>query len=333
MDFSSNINPAAPPRFINEALAECDYTHYPDYAYAELSRAIAKFHGVEQARIIPVNGASEGLYASILVAKLLGFHKCAIISPNYGDLEFEEYCRILGLKATHWVMEAVGDSYRLGSVEVNKDQVVVLSNPNNPTGVLLLKNDIIAIAQSSGLLIVDEAYINLSDDPSQSVVGLDADNVVVVRSLTKELGLPGLRLGYVYSANSKVIETMRLVLPSWNVNSCAERVGILTFSKYANDYAYFLKESRRLIFELRRVLMDGLLGLGFRVFKSSANYLLAEAPISAETLYSKLLKRGIVIRRPIGFVGLSDRHVRIAVRGLSDVERLISAIKEILRGT
>lgn len=332
IDFSSNINPLAPPGFIIKLIRDCDYSTYPNYAYPDLVSSIAKFNGVKDYEVVPVNGASEGLYASIMAAKLTGFSECIIVSPNYGDLEFEEYCRLIGFKVKHHLMPHDESSYILGDIKASRDDVVMLSNPNNPTGSLYSRVELLDIANEAGLLIVDEAYINLSDDPSMSLMGSGHSNVVVVRSLTKELGLPGLRIGYVYSPNERLMGVIRTILPSWNVNSCAAKIAEATHSEYANVYISFLERSRAEISELRKILTSGLTDAGFRVYNSRVNFVLAEAPTSAERLYRELLNRGITIRLPRGFIGLGDRHVRVAVRGINDVQRLIREIKGIMAG-
>ncbi len=332
VDFSSNINPLAPPSFITGLIKECDYSTYPDYTYTDLRNLIASFNGVSADEVTPVNGASEGLYASLMAAKLLGMERCLIISPNYGDLEFEEYCRLIGLKVNHHLMPHDDSSYVLGIVEAQRSDVVLLSNPSNPTGALHSREELANVINDAGLVIVDEAYINLSSNPSMSLMGGKYSNLIVVRSLTKEIGLPGLRVGYVYTPNTQVMELMRAILPSWNVNSCADEVVRGIYGKYSSEYTSFLEESRREVSRLRSFLVNGLTELGFRVYESAANFILVEAPIDAGILYKALLNRGIVVRLPEGFVGLGGKHVRIAVRGINDEERLIEEVRRILNG-
>ena len=332
LDFSSNINPLAPPGFVTGLIKECGYSTYPDYTYADLRSVVATFNGVSDDEVTPVNGASEGLYASLMVAKLLGMRGCLIVSPNYGDLEFEEYCRLIGLKVTHHLMSHSDSSYVLGDVKAKKDDVVLLSNPSNPTGTLHSRGELTSVINNAGLVIVDEAYINLSVNPSVSLMGSGYSNLIVVRSLTKEIGLPGLRIGYVYTPNAQVMELMQTVLPSWNINSCADEVTRGVYGKYSSEYASFLEESRREVSRLRGYLVNGLAELGFRVYESAVNFILAEAPIEANRLYEVLLNKGIVVRVPKGFVGLGSKHVRIAVRGINDEVRLIEEVKGILNG-
>ncbi|WP_291767470.1 pyridoxal phosphate-dependent aminotransferase [Caldivirga sp. UBA161] len=332
LDFSSNINPLAPPGFVTRLIKECEYSTYPDYTYADLRSAIAAFNGVGDGEVTPVNGASEGLYASLMVARLLGMRRCLIVSPNYGDLEFEEYCRLIGLRVTHHLMPHGDSSYVLGDVKAQRDDVVLLSNPSNPTGALHGRGELINVINDAGLVIIDEAYINLSVNPSMSLMGSGYSNLIVVRSLTKEIGLPGLRIGYVYTPNAQVMELMRTVLPSWNVNSCADKVARGVYGEYSGEYVSFLEESRREVSRFRSFLVNGLIELGFKVYESTVNFVLAEAPIESSKLYESLLNKGIVVRIPKGFMGLGGKHVRIAVRGINDEERLIEEVKRILNG-
>ncbi len=326
LDFSTNLNPMGTPDFVVNIVRNCTYGRYPDYNYTALRSTIAKAYGLNADEVVPVNGASEGLYASIAASSLMGIKRCATLSPNYGDSELAALCTLLGMRVDRCLMF---DGLKC---PVDKGSLIILSNPNNPTGTLLNRDSVVELASKAGLAIVDEAYINLSDDPTQTVIGIDEEGIVVVRSLTKELALPGLRLGFIWSRNARFMNIVKSMLPSWNVNSCAEAVGVAIHGEYWGQYTRFLEESRKVIRPLREFLARGLSELGFKVMESRANFILSEAPIKASELYERLLRRGIAVRVPVGFFGLSERHIRISVKPLPDEEELLRAIREVFEG-
>ncbi len=182
-----------------------------------------------------------------------------------------------------------------------------------------------------GFLVVDEAYMELSS--AESMLGTDLENVVVVRSFTKALSMPGLRAGFIYSANEEVIKRTRALLPpSWNVNSCADSLITELLSNYGAQYSNFLAVSRKYVEAGLSVLSrGGLRRLGMHVYESTANFILARGgPISSQELADKLLRQGVLIRPAHTFAGLGPNHFRVAVKDAWSNEVLLDAIEKIL---
>jgi len=141
--------------------------------------------------------------------------------------------------------------------------------------------------------------------------------VVVLRSMTKDYGLPGLRLGYGVACR-EIIKNLRISTPPWNVNSIAQSVAIAVL-----DQEEYLRQSLRQVREAKRFLVTELTGLGFKVLPSDANYFLVKVGNAAEFRRS-LLKEGILVRDCTSF-GLPE-YIRIAPRTMPGCERLIRAI-------
>ena len=142
-------------------------------------------------------------------------------------------------------------------------------------------------------------------------------NVIILRSMTKAYGIPGLRLGYAV-ADKDIVENLRRVCPPWNVNIIAQKVGTAVL-----ENEEYLKQSQLKIMEAKRFLTTALSRLGYEVLPSDAHYFLVKV-VSARDLRNALLQHGIMVRDCASF-GLPE-YVRMAPRTLPECEKLITAI-------
>ena len=170
------------------------------------------------------------------------------------------------------------------------------------------------------MIILDEAYIAFTEKAWKSIDLLKYDNLVILRSMTKDYALAGLRLGYLLSSPS-IISILKKVKPPWNVSSAAHKAGIL--SLHSDDY---IQRCEQRIQKAKRYLVQQLANLGLKPIPSYTNFFLVKVR-NASQLTLKLLKRGILVRDCTSF-GLPD-YIRIAPRKLQECRRLISAIKDI----
>ena len=199
-----------------------------------------------------------------------------------------------------------------------------MCNPNNPTGVYLAEADIgglaQAVAQVDGLLVLDEAYVSFVDDPWDWRKLLAQGNLVVLRSMTKDYALTGLRLGYSV-ASPEVTDRLASFQPDWSVNSLAQAAGLVALA----DTEY-LPKARQMVNHAKDYLTEHLSKTGFRVQPSAANFLLVQVG-NGTIMRDKLLERALVVRDCTSF-GLSD-FVRVGVRSLADCQRLVGAMAEL----
>jgi len=197
---------------------------------------------------------------------------------------------------------------------------IFLCNPNNPTGQYLSKKEveqIISMAEDS-LVILDEAYIAFTENAWKSLNLIDSGNLIVLRSMTKDYALAGLRLGYAVAAEP-VISVLKRVRPPWNVNSVAQKAGVLALKADA-----YIGKCGKNIAEAREFLMKELTNLGLPPLPSQTNFFLVKVGNAAE-FRQALLKRRILVRDCASF-GLPD-YIRLAPRSLSECQRLVTAIK------
>ncbi len=334
LDFSANINPLAPPGFIKPLLDECTDTiyRYPDWTYKKLREAMSSLYKTPVKTVYPSNGASHGI---VTVLNAVRPRTLILPVPTYGD--YEAYTESLGVELRRIPYVEEGDEYKLDwdaiameSQRTEPPGVIALSIPNNPTGTLVSPMEIEHLSNNlpRGItVLVDESYLDLAlGEPAVPIGG--KPGIISVRSLTKELGVPGLRLGFTV-ADEIISGKLWAMGGSWQVNSLAECVLRRMWESYREDYARFLSRSHGFIEEERTRLTRRLEKLGYKVYRSHGNFLLIKHPwITSVELVEKLLSRGIYVRRGDTFTGLTPHHTRIAVRRKWENDRLVEALEE-----
>lgn len=306
LDFSASINPY-PPHLESMGVPE-HIDLYPDDNYEELKSVIARHLGRDVDEVTVGNGSIEVI--RVLCSTILSAGDTVSINqPTFGEYEFS--ARLAGATA------AAGSDYKIR----------FLCNPNNPTGSLMEKDEILRLldrcAREHCLLAVDEAFIEISDDPSQQVADISHPSLFVIRSLTKSYAVPGIRFGFGLG-DPTIIEQMELRRLPWSVNAIAEKIAIEAFTQHG-DLSY----SRKRIREERERLCDALTGLPVEVVPSRTNFLLLNLDRDAGSLCDALLQKGILVRDCHSF-GL-PRSIRVAVRRREENMRLVEALSECLR--
>jgi histidinol-phosphate aminotransferase len=204
-------------------------------------------------------------------------------------------------------------------------RLAFVGSPNNPTGTYLSREQLAALVESAPatLFVVDEAYRAFVETPWPSEPLASRPNVLLLRSLTKDYALAGLRLGYAL-ARPEVVECLRAVQPPWSVNSAAQAAGLAALED--DDH---LARSRAEVWEAKRELVRSLAGLGLAVHSGAANSILVQVG-DGRGFRSALLRRGLVVRDCASF-GLPE-HVRIGVRTRPECRRLVEGVAAALAG-
>lgn len=224
------------------------------------------------------------------------------------------------------------DRYR-GWLAENDASVALIINPGNPTGQVFSRAEMegfLAGAQDLELVVVDESFIDFADvdPPSLLPVADEYANLVIVRSMSKHCGVPGLRLGYSYSSNPGFTSRLRRALPTWNINSIAE---YFLRQLAATDGDYHASRTA-LIADVER-LSAGLSAIpGLHVLPTGANFILIriEADVTAAELQLELLRdHRCYVRDCANKLGMDDHHIRVASQGREADARLIAAARHI----
>lgn len=301
LDFSENLNPFPPVFSWNPD--KISVSSYPDNRYAALKEHIARIEGRKADEICVGNGSVE-LMRSFCQAVLSPGDRVSVPSHTFGEYAVSVECA--------------------GGLPVSpRDGTVAefFCNPNNPTGTLVPKTDMLekirAHEDAGSLLFIDEAFIDLAD-PAESVTGVYSEHAFVLRSLTKAFAVPGMRFGWGVGCPD-LIAAIEAIRPPWSVNAYAE-----DYAHAAFDNACQLNASRERIAGERSFLADALTLRGIPVCPSAVNFLLFHSPVRASELKERLLSHGILIRDCTSF-GLPD-HVRIAVRTRDENRMLLEAL-------
>ncbi|PPD58916.1 pyridoxal phosphate-dependent aminotransferase [Dehalogenimonas etheniformans] len=322
LDFSSNSNPY--PFKLDFKLEDVVIDHYPDSDSAELRRALAAQNGLMPENVIVGAGSMEIIR---LTAQSYFNHgdKVLIFKPTFG--EYDTACRIAGAEVVEfWTEEMKGFNLDLDRaikvIEHLKPRAIFICNPNNPTGrYLSIKNvEQMLGAAGHGLVVLDEAYIAFTQDPWKSVSLISHGNLIVVRSMTKDFALAGLRLGYGLACQG-IIENLNKVKPPWNVNAIAQKAGL----QATHDVEY-ISRSEGLIRTSRDYLLGELGVLRFKLVPTQTNFFLMKVG-KAREFRSALMRQGIVVRDCSSF-GLPE-YVRIAPRTLPECKKLVEAVRSL----
>lgn len=311
LDFSVNTNPLGPAPAVLAAVQATDWGRYPGDDEMPLRDAIAKRAGVTADQVVLGNGSVELLWWLALAALRAG-DQAGIIGPTFG--EYARAVRSVGATPVHLADPENASGLR----------ALFLCNPNNPTGQYRSPSDIehIVETQPRRLVVLDEAYATFVEQPWRSEALLERENVTILRSMTKDQALPGLRLGYMLTTES-VAHAVERVRPPWSVNSGALRAGLAAMEPAAEQH---LERARCLVAQSRRLLTQGLTRLGFAVQTSQANFVLVKVG-NGSAFRGLLLRHGCVVRDCASF-GLPE-YVRIACRLPAECERLLDLVEHL----
>jgi L-threonine-O-3-phosphate decarboxylase len=345
LDFSASISPLGPPDSAIAAIkSQIDsLRHYPQPEYSDLRLALGHFHQLPPEWILPGNGSAELL--TLVGRELAALAATIIITPAFGD-----YYRTLAAYNAK-VLELPIDLSHLSFVnsyllinndkslsiakqclelrgQSTNDKGLLLNNPHNPTGKIFSRQEILPLLEEFALVVVDEAFMDfLPPDAEQSLIPVvqEHKNLVVLRSLTKFYSLPGLRLGYAIAHPDCLLRWQSWRDP-WPVNNLAAAAAIAVIGDLA-----FQKQTWQWLPPTRNQLFQGLAAIaGLQPYPSAANFLLVESQQSTQLQQQLLQHHQILIRDCLSFKELGDRFFRVAVRSVSDNQRLLTALQALV---
>ena len=364
LDYSSNINPYGIPESLKKRITENleVLERYPDPDYVELREKLANLNNVNLSDIILGNGATEIIF---LFMKVINPKKILIVSPTFGEYE-------RAVKAT----EISGDTVSLSSsngdnknienkkIEIeyfelkesddfklnignlkneleNKYDLLIICNPNNPTGKFL------KLAQTEEILkecnkyntklFIDEAFIEfLEDGMKESIINTEGNkkNLFVTRAFTKFFAIPGLRLGYGMYFDKELEKKISEKKEPWSVNNFAEMAGltVLDDMEYIEKTLKWIAAEKKYMYEKLNEIS------GIKVYETEVNFItgkidekLFSEGLNVKILREKMLEQGILIRDASNFKFLDERFFRLAIKDRASNERVIEAMKEIFR--
>jgi len=296
------------------------FNRYPDPHQKELKEALAKRKGLATEQIFIGNGSDEAIDLLIRACCSPQVERICICSPTYSM-----YAVSARLQNVEIVDVPLSEAFQLNTqslIEKAKDcPLIFLCSPNNPSGNLLHREDIIRVLENcSGLVVIDEAYIDFADVASWTEFLSSYSNLIVLQTFSKAWGLAGLRLGVAY-AQPQIIQVLNTLKPPYNVSDHTQQKGLESLDnelRVQNEVMQLVEERKRvarLLNSLHSVL---------KVFPSDANFLLFQVS-HASTLYNFLLERGIVLRNRSQII---PNTLRVSIGTPSENDYFISQMKQ-----
>ena len=337
LDFSSSVNPLGPSKKALKAAKKSfsQVAAYPDSNSNELRQAIANHYtGLTKDNVIVGNGSTELMY--LFAETFMNKGDLAIIpEPTFGEYEgavkkagetpkFVKLDKNFNIEKTAFTQEITGA------------KIVFLCNPNNPTSMLIpteeLKEIIEIALKHNCLIFLDEDFLEFVENEKSLTMIKKIEkypNLFILRSFTKIFGLTGLRIGYGI-ASKEIINALLCAKIPWNVNCVAQAAAVAALKDEAHlqiTLDLIKKEKAQLLTELEKIS-------SFKIFPSDANFFfidIRKSGLTAAKLAAKLLNDGILIRDCTSFNGLDQYFVRVAVKTRVENERLIEALKGIVK--
>lgn len=324
-NFSSNIynnfDHSALYRHISGILPEIE--HYPEPLPASLEQKLAETLGIPAGCVMATNGATEAIY------KLAQTYKDSvsyILQPTFA--EYADACKECGTSIVS--CRSLEDIYkRCANREKSKGSIAAwICNPNNPTGETLDYDRMLELISDfpDDIFIIDESYAAYTEKklvkPEEAV---RAGNVFLIRSMTKDYGVPGLRIGYVIAAEL-LCNRLRSSFMPWAMSQITIEAG-----KYLIDHSSEYDIDAHMLCKERERMAAAFNAMNIKTYHSDSNILLCLLPegITARSLKETLIEReGILIRDASNFEGLSESHFRIAAQKREMNDKLIEAIKK-----
>lgn len=336
LDYCYLVNPYFPSRRLKDEMrANFDslLTEYPSGMYVN-SLLAGKCFGVSMAHVVPGNGAAELIKS--LMERIEG--RLGLIYPT-----FEEYPnRLPEDRLEIFVPETDDFHYTVEDIieyfSMHRTENLLLINPDNPSGNYLSQKDVFRLASwcaAEGIrLVVDESFVDFSSDfPDNTLLHDDIlekyPDMIVIKSISKSYGVPGLRLGILASADKDLISFIKKDVSIWNLNSFAEFF-MQIYTKYEGDYrkAAVKFQNERACFRKELMSVPFL-----RVFDSEANYFLCEVlpPYDSHNLAVRLLNDHNILIKDCSTKKVFDgrNYIRIAIRNREDNSRLVEALKSL----
>ncbi len=331
---NTNENPYSPSEKLQNAITAAvsgissQLNRYPDRDAERLRTKLATYinglssTGFTHKNVWVANGSNEVIQSIFLAfgqGKALGF------TPSYSM-----HALIGKVSKTEWIDGFRNSDFSLNiddaidQIQTNKPTLTFVTTPNNPTGGAVAIADIVKIAEAvkavGGLLVIDEAYAEFSEQVSAVSLISDSPHVIVIRTMSKAFAFAGARVGYLV-ADPKVIDAMLIVRLPYHLSSITQAV-----AEVALDFKEELLVGVHILIEARNKMVTALTALGLTTIDSDANFILFTG-FSQDTkqLWSDLLKKGVLIRD----VGVSG-HLRVTIGNEAENDLFIAALKELI---
>lgn len=300
------------------------YNRYPDPMQWELKEKIAALKGVKRESIFLGNGSDEAIDLVIRAFCEPGADNIVSIDPSYGMYEVAASVNNVAFRKVRLDDRFDLDTDRLLEAADDDTKVIFLCSPNNPTGNNLSRDRLYQVLDAfQGIVVIDEAYVDFSTEPSFLGELENFPNLMVLQTMSKAWGAAGIRLGMAF-ASPEIITVLNKIKYPYNVNLLTQEYALSRLNETQNkemQVETIIHERERLQEELPKI------NCVRKIYPTDANFLLVEVT-DANAIYGKLVQRGIIVRNRTN-VTLCNGCLRITVGKPDENEELIMALKEL----
>ena len=331
LDYSSNINPLGVPSSFKKAVVENfeSLEKYPDIDYIELRTSIGDYNNCHIDDVVVGNGATEVLF---LYMKAVKAKKVLIIAPTFA--EYERAAKAAGRDIKFFPLSkdfSLNENMLLEFI--TDEDVVVMCNPNNPTGKFQNLEKIKKIAdfleRKNKKLFIDEAFIEFVDNwKDKTAFLLKHKNVFILRALTKFFALPGVRLGYGLTYDEAILNEIKNIREPWSVNGVAEIAGktMLLDTLYIHETENWIKKEKLWFYE-ELCKIDNI-----EVTPTETNFILVKLlNDNAKSFRKKMIENGVLVRDASNFMFLDESYIRLAIKDRKKNEQVLEALRRVLK--
>ena len=328
----SNENPWGPSPKALEAIAkESQFINrYPESQLKEVVSLAAEYSGVKESQVI-IGGDGADEIIDVLAKTFINPGDEFIVPlPSY--MYYEYLLKQYGANPVYarWNLDKnVLDVESVFDCITPKTKMIFLCSPNNPTGTLIDKKDLIEIASKNPdiLIVIDEAYFEYSEVTNKDLID-EFDNIFIIRTMSKVLGLAGMRIGYGLSCE-EIIEYMHRIKPVFSLTRLSYVAAVNTFLD--KDY---IEKSIKDGIESRDFLIEELSKIdSLNVFPSKSNFILIgikDTGYTAAEITREFMKRGIIVRDCTSFKGLDEYWIRISICTMEENKKFIEIVHEVV---
>ena len=300
-----------------------NFNRYPDPLQTKLKNAIALLKHAPVENIFIGNGSDEVIDLVYRIFCNPGKDNVIICPPTYGMYEVSANINDVEIRKVNLTNDFQLDVNGIISATDQNTKLLFLCSPNNPTGNIMIRQDVDLLVKSfSGIVIVDEAYINYSKQRTFIEDLPKYPNLIVMQTLSKAWGLASLRIGIAF-ASLPIIELLNKVKPPYNINKASQQLAIEALQNIGqvNDWM-------RQTIEERNIIRKELSALSFvkKIYESDANFLLVKVD-NANHLYSYLSTNKIIVRNRSKDV-MCDNCLRITIGTKEENFELLKALKK-----
>ena len=308
----------------NENPHENGVNRYPDPQQTTVKKALSKIKGVKESQILLGNGSDEVLDLIFRAFCEPGIDNVITLPPTYGMYKVLANINNVEEKEVLLTKEFEPSIKKILEVADDNSKILFLCSPNNPTGNTFSKESVeVLLTTFEGLVVIDEAYIDFSDEKSWLDRLEEFPNLIITQTLSKAYGMAGIRLGICYASN-EIISILNKIKPPYNVNELTQKKALkrlLELPKVKDEIKKILNERSRLIEKLKDVSFIKI------IYPTDANFVLVKVD-DANKRYDQLVEKGIVIRNRTN-QSLCENTLRLTVGTKRETKLLIKALSEL----